>query len=244
MPIRVDVDVRNRTYFSDQETVEEYSMEGLWPVEATLIEKCFPSPPALVLDLGCGTGRTTTGLASRGYTTVAIDISAAMISRARELHPNLEFHQMDATDLKFDDASFDAVLFSFNGIDCIYPETSRIRCLHEVFRVLRPGGVFVMSTHNIVGEIFADGPFSLSTYMRLIRLLSDQRGSKVRREGYFRVRKEEDIWLYARVPSVTITQLREVGFCEPSLRGHKGERKLGILGWRHVHVNFATRRPA
>jgi ubiquinone/menaquinone biosynthesis C-methylase UbiE len=244
MPVRVDVDRRNRSYFSDQKTIEEYSIEGLWPVEAALIEEFFPPPPALVLDLGCGTGRTTVGLASRGYTTVAVDVSEAMISRARALHPHLEFHQMDATDLKFGDASFDAVLFSFNGIDCIYPESSRIGCLREIFRVLRPSGAFVMSSHNIVGEIFSAGPFSPSTYGRLIRLISDQRGSKVRREGYYRVRKEEDIWLYARVPSVTVAQLQGIGFCKPSLRGHKGQRKLGLLGWRHVHVNFATRRPA
>jgi ubiquinone/menaquinone biosynthesis C-methylase UbiE len=244
MSSRVDVDLRNRSYFSDQKTVEEYSMEGLWPVEVALIEEFFPPPPALVLDLGCGTGRTTVGLASRGYTPVAIDISEAMISRARALHPHLEFHQMSATDLRFANTSFDAALFSFNGIDCIYPESSRIDCLREIFRVLRPGGAFVMSSHNIVGEFLANGPFSLSTYLRLIRLLSYQRGSEVRREGYYQVRREEDIWLYARVPSVTIAQLQEVGFCAPSLRGHKGERKLGLFGWRHVHVNFATRRPA
>ncbi|MGH9552457.1 MAG: class I SAM-dependent methyltransferase [Terriglobales bacterium] len=244
MTERVNVDSRNQTYFIDPSTVDQYSMDGLWPVETGLIEEFFPPPPASVLDLGCGTGRTSVGLASRGYTTVAVDISAAMIARARARHPELEFRQMDATRLKFPDMSFDAVLFSFNGIDCIYPESGRIACLKEVFRVLRPGGTFVFSTHNIVGELFSGGPFSLSTYVRAMRLFADQRGSKVRGEGYFRVQEAEDIWLYARVPSVTIRQLREIGFSEPTARGHKGERKLGILGWRHVHINFATLRPA
>ena len=48
----------------------------------------------------------------------------------------------------FDDASFDAIVFSFNGLDSVIPKEKRSRCLRECWRVLRPAGVLVFSSHN------------------------------------------------------------------------------------------------
>src|SRR3712207_1920238 len=42
-----------------------------------------------VLDLGCGIGRLTRVLASRAAHVTAIDVSPAMLARARELNPRL-----------------------------------------------------------------------------------------------------------------------------------------------------------
>jgi SAM-dependent methyltransferase len=39
-------------------------------------------------------------------------------------------------------------VFSANGIDCIRTNEGRAKCLREVARVLKPGGVFVVSSHN------------------------------------------------------------------------------------------------
>jgi SAM-dependent methyltransferase len=44
--------------------------------------------------------------------------------------------------------TMDFVLFSFNGLDCL-PVEDRPGCLHEIFRVLRPGGVILFSAHNL-----------------------------------------------------------------------------------------------
>jgi SAM-dependent methyltransferase len=46
------------------------------------------------------------------------------------------------------DAAYDAVVFSFNGIDTIRSDGSRARCLGEISRILEPGGVFIFSSHN------------------------------------------------------------------------------------------------
>lgn len=55
---------------------------------ADFVEKIFnkecKSRPELVLDLGCGTGKMTLELASRGYDMTGIDISAEMLDIARE----------------------------------------------------------------------------------------------------------------------------------------------------------------
>ena len=102
-----------------------------------------------VLDLGVGTGRTTPALRGLGGRYVGLDVADEMVRAAREAHPGGDFRTADASDLsEFPDASFDAVVFSYNGIDYIHPEPARHRCLAECRRVLRDGGVFIFSSHN------------------------------------------------------------------------------------------------
>jgi len=68
------------------------------------------SPNQRVLEIGCGMGSLLAALKpSRG---VGIDFSAEMIRRARELRPELEFHQLDAHDLSTLKGPFDIIIFS------------------------------------------------------------------------------------------------------------------------------------
>ncbi|PWI43878.1 class I SAM-dependent methyltransferase [Streptomyces sp. ICBB 8177] len=54
-----------------------------------------------VIDLGCGTGvPTTRQLSEAGHKVVGIDLSAGMVSLARERVPDAVFHQMDIADLR------------------------------------------------------------------------------------------------------------------------------------------------
>ena len=94
-----------------------------------------------VLDVGCGTGLMTARLAATGRQIVGVDISAAMIKRARRTNdPRIEFTLGDAERLPFPDHSFDAVinLISFHH----YPDPSRAAA--EFRRVLQPGGRLVL----------------------------------------------------------------------------------------------------
>jgi SAM-dependent methyltransferase len=101
-----------------------------------------------ILDLGVGGGRTTPFLLELGPDYVGVDYSPQMIQSCRRRIPGVTFEVADARDLsRFPAASFDFVLFSFNGIDATDP-AGRLAVLREVHRTLTDGGLFVFSSHN------------------------------------------------------------------------------------------------
>jgi ubiquinone/menaquinone biosynthesis C-methylase UbiE len=90
-----------------------------------------------LLDVGCGTGAYTSGLARLGWEVTGVDISEDMLRRARER--GVHGVQADATALPFEDASFDGAVSVCTNTDL----DDLAAALREVFRVLRPGAPFV-----------------------------------------------------------------------------------------------------
>ena len=224
----------------------EYTREvGLRPIEAELIAREFPRPPARVLDIGCGAGRTTVGLHELGYTVVAGDIVETLIEQARTRFPQLDFRVMDARALNVETASFDAALFSYNGIDVLYPETSRLACLREIRRVLKPGGTFVFSSHNFCGAMFSGGFFYLRGYLNAGRFIAQQLTNRVAREWYMRYDDGGGTqYLFSAPPARTVRQLHDCGFDVIEVCGDKGERAPRRLLLRQHHVHFVARARA
>jgi SAM-dependent methyltransferase len=98
-----------------------------------------------VLDFGCGVGRLSNALAEHAKSVVGIDLAASMVDRARELnrHPDqVEFVLYDGLTLPFEDGSFDGAL-SLLVLQHGRPEV-QLRCLMELQRVVRPGGVLML----------------------------------------------------------------------------------------------------
>lgn len=142
-------------YYDHPEVVATYEAArecGLYERERRAIDRHFDSS-GRVLDLGCGAGRTSTVLTAEGYETVGLDTSRPMISIAAEADPDVTYVAGDASRLPFEDASFENVLFSYNGLDELRPESVRTEALREVYRVLEPGGCFAFSSHNILRRL-------------------------------------------------------------------------------------------
>jgi SAM-dependent methyltransferase len=120
---------------------------GLFPVEQLLFARHIESG-SRVLDLGVGAGRTTGALLPTSSKYVGLDVVDEMVAVARDHFPDADLRVGDAAALDaFDDETFDAVVFSFNGMDHLSAE-DRNRCLAECARVLRDDGVLIVSRHN------------------------------------------------------------------------------------------------
>src|SRR5690349_18125685 len=68
------------------------------------------NPNQRVLEIGCGTADLLTQL--KPAHGVGVDFSAEMIARAKQAHPNVQYHQMDAHDLSELEGEFDVIILS------------------------------------------------------------------------------------------------------------------------------------
>jgi ubiquinone/menaquinone biosynthesis C-methylase UbiE len=145
----VDVNKINCRYFSRGAQLNFYKEEflDLLPGEKVLFPKHI-GKGLRVLDVGCGAGRTTAHIGKVTSNVVGIDLSDELVAAAREKHPDIEFKVMDAGSLDFPDATFDVVVFSNNGLCYVHPEEKRIAAVREMARVLKKGGIAIMSSFN------------------------------------------------------------------------------------------------
>jgi ubiquinone/menaquinone biosynthesis C-methylase UbiE len=141
---------RNLDSYNSPAALEQYTKASkLAACEEYLFDK-YVDRGQEILDLGVGGGRTTPYLAAQASLYVGLDYSKVMVDLCRRQFPSLCFVCDDASDLqRFTANSFDVVVFSLNGIDSIRTDRDRTRCFREVARVLRPGGCFIFSSHNV-----------------------------------------------------------------------------------------------
>ncbi|MBR8643161.1 methyltransferase domain-containing protein [Streptomyces tuirus] len=103
-----------------------------------------------VADLGCGPGRVTAYLASRGLSVFGLDLSESMLAIARRENPGLRFEQGSMLDLDLPDGSLAGVVSWYSIIHT--PQDRLPEVFAEFARVLRPGG------HLLIGFQAGDEP--------------------------------------------------------------------------------------
>jgi ubiquinone/menaquinone biosynthesis C-methylase UbiE len=103
-----------------------------------------------LLDLGCGSASVADRLADRRFHYVGMDFGGPHIAYARNKYAaragtmSTDFVRGDGEHLPFDDSSMDVVVMSEVIEHLLRPEDAT----WEIARVLKPGGVFIMTTNN------------------------------------------------------------------------------------------------
>ncbi len=145
-----------RDFYNKEENIKRYGEAietvGLWDSEKIIFTK-YLSRDSHILDLGCGAGRTTINLFKLGYQNIiGLDVAENLINYAKNYccdnNLNIDFILGDATNLEYADNTFDAVIFSYNGMQCIPKKSSRDLVLKEIHRVLKSGGLYIFTAHD------------------------------------------------------------------------------------------------
>ena len=98
-----------------------------------------------VWDLGCGPGHTATYLKNLGVEISGLDLSEKSLEQARALHPEIHFQKGNLLDLQLDDNSIAGAVAFYAIVH--FTEAEVAIAFLEVYRVLRPGGLFLLTFH-------------------------------------------------------------------------------------------------
>ena len=98
-----------------------------------------------ICDLGCGPGQIARYLHRQGVKTLGVDLSPKMVAEAQRLNPEIHFHQGDMLSLPDADNSWGGIAAFY----CIIhiPREQVVVALGEMKRVLKPGGVLLVTFH-------------------------------------------------------------------------------------------------
>jgi len=229
---RARLDELNRTTWSSPAVLAQFAArEGPFDAgEAVVLRRVAEEAAGLpILDIGVGAGRTIPLLLALSGDYVGVDYLPEMVALARARFPDVRIEHMDARDLSpFPDGMFALVFFSRNGIDGIGRD-DRPTVFAEIHRVLRRGGLFAYSTHNLEHTLTGRPPWHPRWYwtdprmaLRRARLLPRRaRGYRRARETSARgdgwamlVNPEYDYGLVTHFVSLeeALRELRAAGF--------------------------------
>jgi SAM-dependent methyltransferase len=230
--------MENQRFWNSNQRAHEYATrDHLYPAEARFIDAFREDMPTWrMIDLGIGGGRSTVHFAPLVADYVGTEYSQVMLEecRARFGEPaagarGLSLRQADARDLSaFAEASFDLVLFSFNGIDEV-DHRGRMDAFVQIHRVMKPNGIFLFSSHNLLvaDRLFR---FSLSRHPRRllrnawrflrIRAANSNLTFRLPEEGYALIHDYPTDWTkftYYVKPDEQLAQLGASGFHDATL---------------------------
>ncbi|MCL5960205.1 MAG: methyltransferase domain-containing protein [Chloroflexi bacterium] len=118
-------------------------------LRSQVVDFVNPMEGSRILDIATGTGEQAFAFARRGYDVVGIDLSEDLLRVAKKKNrfTNARFEIADATDLPFEDASFDLTCISFALHDM--PLSIRQKVLKEMVRVTKPKGTILIVDYGL-----------------------------------------------------------------------------------------------
>jgi len=113
-----------------------------------LINELGPAADSRMLDLGCGSGRHSKYLASKGFDVAGIDLAASSVRQAkRSEREKLRFYRHDMR-IPFGRNAFDIVFNFFTSFGYFDDPSEDLKVVNNIYSALKPGGVLVMDYIN------------------------------------------------------------------------------------------------
>lgn len=192
---------------------------------------------AEILDIGCGTGNYTIALQKQGFNLVGLDISREMLDKAATKNQDIQWVLGDARTLADINRTFDACI-------CILA-THHIQSLStlcsSVFRVLKPGGIFLIFTatptqmkfywlNHYFPTIIPLTVKCLVEYTELENLLIAQSFERIESSPFFIDKYFQDLFLHAGKyrPEIYLDPLVRAGISTFALNTNDHELKQGL----------------
>ena len=256
MAIGDDERVREvQSFFGSEPIVNAYAERLAFRVGEKYMFSTFLHRGKNLLDAGCGTGRASFLLAPWFDPIEAFDIAPRAIDRAREenerLGARVRFRVADVTQLPFETASFDNIVFAYNGIEGIASDALRERALTELWRVLRPGGRFVFSTKSAFNWEYVKAFRIAGAAKKLLARvgLAGREWAQLRWDDVLHRESGHLVRLHTTNPIAMARRLRRLGFrvlyfnSEVRLRANRTVRSIGAYfdPWDH---HFACEKRA
>jgi SAM-dependent methyltransferase len=109
--------------------------------------------PGRLIDLGCGTGRLLIDFAWRGFRVLGVDLSDEMlrIAVAKTTAAHVQVDLLKANIVELDalaDGTFEYAACLFSTLGMIEGAAQQQRVAANVYRLLKPGGRFLLHVHN------------------------------------------------------------------------------------------------
>jgi SAM-dependent methyltransferase len=115
-----------------------------------LLEELQPEKRSYMLDLGCGNGRHSRYLASKGFNVTGIDLAASSIRYANNFKtPSLKFYRHDMR-MAFGRNYFDYIFNFFTSFGYFKDDNENDKVINNMAASLKPGGILVMDYINVI----------------------------------------------------------------------------------------------
>ena len=113
---------------------------------------------AIILDVGCGTGRHSIELSKRGYSVTGIDLSESQLKRAKEKASGqslkIDFQKHDARTPHFSNIFDLAIMLCEGGFPLMETDEMNFQILQNVTTALKSNGKLIFTTLNGLFPLF------------------------------------------------------------------------------------------
>jgi SAM-dependent methyltransferase len=215
---RVAKEIQHGRFLAEHGAGDIWNWEGpagklRWARRAKMLRSHL-APGMRVLELGCGTGYLTRELARSGADIVAIDVSPELlqIARADCSATNVRYEIQNACGLSYPDAVFESAVGS-----SVLHHLDIKEALHEIYRVLKPGGTIYFTEPNMLNPQIAiqknvpwvkrklgDSPDETAFFRCSLRRLLQQ-------AGFRDVRIDPFDFLHPKTPGFLVNRLNGLG---------------------------------